>query len=173
MILYPPIRFDANEWFVIVVSVLVWLGVWVIRRRLSPVTLLIIWSFNCMLAFTADFTIGVPPVDMYDFNDRPQYEWIDVVLYMFTYPPAAFFFVTGYELWRLDGWRLTLYILFFAAVTTVLEAIAAFWFHVFNYHYWKLIYSFPTYIVIYGLNLAVYRFLQRYGATKPNVSENQ
>ncbi|MCZ8515754.1 hypothetical protein O9H85_25750 [Paenibacillus filicis] len=162
MILYPPVRFDANEWFILIVSALIWGALLLVPRRLPFVTLFIIWLFNGLLAFTADFSIGIDPFDLYDFNDRPEFEWFDVLLYLFMYPPSVFYMLYGYTYWEPHGWKLFGYMLAWALVTMGLEGIAAYGFHVFTYKGWKLWYSGPAYIVIYGLNLILFRFIQKY-----------
>ncbi len=35
-------------------------------------------------------------------------------------------------------------------------------FHVFNYKGWKLVYSGPVYIAVYGLNILVLQFVQKF-----------
>lgn len=162
MILYPPIHFDANEWFILVISVASWGIFLLLPNRLSYVTLFIIWLFNGLLAFTADFSIGVKPFDLYDFGDRPEFEWFDIILYLFTYPPSQFFMLYFYSRWRPTGWYLFGYLLLFSLTTVGLEAISTYCFHVFTYKGWKLHYSAPIYLIIYTLNLLVFRFIQRY-----------
>ncbi|WP_028608478.1 hypothetical protein [Paenibacillus harenae] len=162
MILYPPTRFDANEWFILIVSVVTWGMFMLLPRRLSYVSLFIVWLFNGLLAFTADFSIGVKPFDLYDFGDRPEFEWFDIILYLFTYPPSQFLMLHFYSKWKPAGWLLFGYLLLFSVVTLALEGIATYWFHVFTYNGWKLYYSAPAYLVIYTLNLFVFRYVQRY-----------
>ncbi|WP_199618189.1 hypothetical protein [Paenibacillus alkalitolerans] len=170
MILYPPVRFDANEWFIIIVSILSWLTFLLLPRRLSTVNLFIIWLLNGLLAFTLDFSLGVKPFDLYDFGDRPEFEWFDIALYLFTYPPSQFFMLYGYDRWKPKGWLLCGYLLLFSVATTGLEAMATYWFHVFTYKGWKIQYSFPIYVVVFALNLAVYRYVQRYVPKKTDLS---
>ncbi|RCW41518.1 hypothetical protein [Paenibacillus prosopidis] len=170
MILYPPIHFDANEWFILVISVASWGIFLLLPNRLSYVTLFIIWLFNGLLAFTADFSLGVKPFDLYDFGDRPEFEWFDVILYLFTYPPTPFFMLHFYSKWRPTGWRFVGYILLFSLATTGLEGISTYGFHVFTYKGWKLWYSGPIYLIIFSLNFLVYHFVQRYVPERKNNS---
>ena len=50
MILPLPEQFDANEIFIIFSTVLSWAIMFILPRRLSSVTINIIWTFNVFLA---------------------------------------------------------------------------------------------------------------------------
>lgn len=160
MILYPPVQFDGNEWFIILAAILNFMILFRLPRTFKVIEIVIIWIFNYFLAEFADFSIAVPPLDFYDFNDWPEYEYFDLVLYVFIYPPAAYLMLYYYHKWKLRGWPLAVYILMWAFITTGLEGAAAI-FHVFTYKKWKLIYSFPAYVLIYGLNILVFRFVSK------------
>ncbi|UUZ91989.1 hypothetical protein LJK87_42005 [Paenibacillus sp. P25] len=170
MILYPPVRFDANEWFILAVSLLSWGTLCLLPRRSPAVTFFVIWLFNGLLGFTADFTLGVKPFDLYDFGDRPQFEWFDVVLYFVTYPPAPFLMLYGFDKWRPTGWKLAGRLLLFTAATTALEGATTFAFHVFTYKGWKLWYSPPVYLTTYSLNLLVYLYVRNYLPPKSSIT---
>ncbi|WP_139492066.1 hypothetical protein [Brevibacillus dissolubilis] len=161
MILYPPLVFDANEWFILIAGSLVMLLTLKLPKRLSRVEFWIIWLMNYLLAEIADFTIGFPGIDLYDFNDWPQYEYFDWILYVFLYPPAAYVYLYLYDRWKPAGWKLAGYIVGWALFTTGLEWLAT-QFHVFTYKGWKLVYSVPTYIFIYWINLCIFRFVRTY-----------
>jgi hypothetical protein len=161
MILYPPVRFDLNEWFIIVVSILSWTAYLLLRDRFPLIVLIGLWLFNFYLGQTIDFAIAQgPPIDLYDYNDLPQYEWFDLFMYLFTYPPAALFVVWGYVRLRPRGWWFAAYLVAVALVTTGAEAVA--WkCNVYHYKGWTLYYSFPFYIVSHAMNIAVYRMIIR------------
>jgi hypothetical protein len=161
MILYPPVRFDLNEWFVIAVTVLGWSVYLLLRDRFSLIVLIGLWLFNYYLGQTVDFAIALgPPIDLYDYNDVPQYEWIDVVMHLFTYPAAELIVVWGYARFRPRGWWLAAYVVAVALVTTGSEAVA--WMcNVYHYKGWTLYYSFLFYIVSTALNIALYRLILR------------
>jgi hypothetical protein len=160
MILYPPVRFDLNEWFIITVSVLCWSVYLLLRDRFPLIVLIGLWLFNFYLAQTIDFAIAQPPIDLYDVNDLPKYEWSDFIMYSFTYPPGALFVVWGYVRFRPRGWRLAAYLVAVALATVGLEAVA--WMcNVYHYKGWSLYYSFPVYIISYAMNIALYRMIVR------------
>jgi hypothetical protein len=161
MILYTPIRFDLNEWFVITVSVLGWSAYFLLKDRFPLIVLIGLWLFNFYLGQTTDFAIAQgPPIDLYDYNDRPQYEWSDLFMYLFTYPPVALIVVWVYVRFRPKGWRFIVYLIAVALSTTGLEAVA--WMcNVYHYKGWNLFYSFLFYIVSSSLNIAFYRLIVR------------
>jgi hypothetical protein len=170
MILYPPIRFDLNEWFIIVVTVLGWSVYWMLKDRFPLIILIGLWLFNYYLAQTIDFAIAQgPPIDLYDYNDRPQYEWSDLFMYLFTYPLGTLFAVWGYVRFRPRGWRFATYLVTVALATVSGEAVA--WMcHVYHYKGWTLYYSFAFYIVSTAMNIAIYRMIVRFlpqGRTAP------
>jgi hypothetical protein len=163
MILYPPVRFDSNEWFIIAVTVTSWSGYLLLLRPRFPLIILIgLCLFNFYLAQTVDFAIAQgPPIDLYDYNDLPQYEWSDLFMYLFTYPPATLFIVWGYMRFRPRGWWFAVYLVAVALVSVGLEAVA--WMcNVYKYKGWNLYYSFLFYIVTTGMNIAVYRMIVRF-----------
>jgi len=163
-VLYPPVSFDENEWFLVISSALIWAVMIFLPKRLSVVSITVIWALNLCLAQTADFLIGKKPVQLYNYNDSERFEWSDVWLYVLSYPPAVYLFVYGLEKWKScfhrNPWRIAFFITGAALVTTGLEA-AAVHYGVFQYYTWHLYYSFVVYLGVYGLNLWVYRLMLR------------
>jgi hypothetical protein len=162
MILYPPVRFDLNEWFVIIASILSWsVYLLFLRDRFPLIVLIGLWLFNFYLAQTVDFAIAQgPPIDLYDYNDRPQYEWFDLIMYLFTYPPGGLFAVWGYARIRPKGWRLAAYLVAVALVIVSAESLA--WMcNVYHYIGWSIFYSFFFYIFSTAMNIALYRTIVR------------
>jgi hypothetical protein len=162
MILYPPVRFDLNEWFLISATVISWsVYLLFIRDRFSLIILIGLCLFNFYLAQTVDFAIAQgPPIDLYDINDLPQYEWSDLFMYIFTYPPVTLFIVWGYVRFRPMGWWLAAYLVAVALVSVGLEAVA--WMcNVYHYKGWSLYYSFPVYIITSAMSIALYRMIVR------------
>jgi hypothetical protein len=163
MILYPPVRFDLNEWFIITITVIGWSVYLLLLRDRFPLIILIgLWLFNFYLAQTIDFAIAQgPPIDLYDYNDLPQYEWSDLFMYLFTYPTATFFIVWGYIRFRPRGWWFAAFLVANALMSVSLEAVA--WIcYVYHYRGWTLFYSFLFYIVTTAMNIAVYRLIVRF-----------
>lgn len=160
MILYPPEHFDGNELFILFTGLLVTGIALRLNRRFPPAISAFIIVFNIFLGQTVDFIIGVPPYDWYDVDDHPEYEYFDILLYLVSYPPVVYIMLHIYDKWKPTGIRLAGYVLGWAALTWGLEWLS----HqasVFQYNWWKLWYSFPTYIVVYILNLIVLKLGMR------------
>jgi len=154
-----PERFDENEWFLLAVDALMWALILLLPKRLSPATVIMIWVLNVALATFSDFLIGKKPVELYSYNDTSKYEWTDVLLYLFTYPPSCYFLLLIYDRFKSRfEHRLPLlfgYLVAWALLTTGLERLAD-QFHVFTYKGWKLAYSFPVYFAVYAINIGIY-----------------
>jgi len=161
MILFPPAVFDSNEWFIVAASVLVWTVSLALPKRFSLFTVVCIWVLNIYLAQTTDFIIGKVPYELYQVNDYSEYEYFDVFLYIITYPPAAYLMLEGYDRWRLRGSKAVFYVLACALVTIGLERVSVA-FRVFTYDSWRLAYSYPTYVLVYSLNIGMLRLVRRY-----------
>lgn len=161
MILSLPKNFDGNEWFIIGASILAWGCAFPLIRRQQPLLLVGLWLFNFFLAQGADFILAAKPLDLYDINDRKEYGLFDLILYMVTYPPVGM--LAGYLPCRLrmNAAQTTAFILAASALTVGLE-YAAHIAGVYRYHGWKLLYSYPSYIASFLLNLWFYRYVARH-----------
>jgi hypothetical protein len=159
MIFWPLEKFDENEWFIIISLVLVMTIAWLLRKQFSTMVVVFLMLFNVFLGQTVDYILAVPPYDLYDINDQKQYELFDGILYFLLYPPTAYIVIYFYARWRIKGVLVFVYLIAWAFITTGLEWMAAV-FHVFKYNGWKLIFSFPTYIAVYALNIMIFEFAQ-------------
>ncbi|MFC5452328.1 hypothetical protein [Paenibacillus aestuarii] len=169
MILYLPLKFDANEWFILIAILFVFTTVLLLPKRFSTLFIVFMMLFNVFIGQTVDYLIAVPPYDLYDVNDRPDYELFDFLLYFLLYPPSAYIVLYFYSKWKIKGLYVIAYILGCALLTTGLEWIAHF-LHVFTYKGWKLVYSFPVYIGVYSFNILVLRLAQTYVQRKRNLN---
>lgn len=131
-----------------------------LKRRFPAIVIWYVFLFNYFLGVLVDFTIATPPLDLYDANDWPNYEWFDVILYLFCYPPAAYVVIYLYDRWSLRGMKLLTYLVVCALITTGLEWISD-WVGVYHYKGWRLVYSFPVYIAAYWVNIGMLHFLRR------------
>jgi len=162
MILYPPVKFDENEWFIIITGILMWAIIFMLPKRFSFLTILIIWLFNFFLGQMTDFIIGKPPLSYYYYNDLPEYEYFDLLLYFVSYPSIAYFFVYFYDKLKLKGWWLIGYIFVWALATTGLEWLSVKYFHLYTFTGWHSLYSIFVFILVYVSNLIVFRFVEYY-----------
>lgn len=92
MILYPPERFDINEWFTLfslAVSLTIAL---MLPKRFSPVFITVFAVFTVFISQTVDSLIAVKPFDLYDVNDSSKYEVMDIAIYYLNYPTYTYIF---------------------------------------------------------------------------------
>jgi hypothetical protein len=160
MILPLPERFDANEVFIIISTVLTLVLLFLLPRRLSLTTINVIWTFNVFLALLADITIGVKPNDFYFTIDHKKHELFDVILHFVTYPTLPYFVVNFYQQYKPKSFKLLFYITFWAGVAIALEWISV-KFHVFTYTGWKLYLSFIVYLVVFAANIWITNILKK------------
>ena len=160
MILPLPDKFDANELFIIFSTVLTWALMFILPRRLSAVTITIIWTFNVFLALLADITLSVKPNDFYFTIDHKRHELFDVLLHFATYPTLSYFVVTFYQYNKPKGLKRLSFIIFWAGVAIVIEWISV-KFHVFTYTGWKLYLSFLVYLVVFAASIWLSNFIEK------------
>jgi hypothetical protein len=170
MILPLPEKFDANEIFIIFSTVIAWFLMYISPRRLSAVTIIIIWTFNVFLALLADITISVKPYDFYFTIDHYTHELFDVLLHFVTYPTLPYFVVNFYQHKKPKGLKRLSYIIFWAGVAIAIEWISL-KFHVFTYTGWKLYLSFFVYIVVFAANIWLSNLIEKKHPYKRTLSE--
>lgn len=161
-----PQRFDANEWFILVASVLVYSLIFSLPRRFPVSLSIVIWLFNLYVANFTDFMIATKPLNLYNINDGPDYQLFDLLIYVLLYSPTAYLVIYLYDRWKPTGFKLALYIVGWALLTTGLEWFSMF-FHIYRFTGWRHLYSIPTYALVYALNLALFRTLRRGYSANP------
>ncbi|WP_244905493.1 hypothetical protein [Paenibacillus physcomitrellae] len=129
-------------------------------RRLSAVTITVIWTFNVFLALLADITISVKPYELYFTIDHKTHELFDVILHFATYPALPYFVVNFYQFNKPKGLKCFLYLILWAVLAITSEWISV-KFHVFTYTGWKLYLSFLVYLVVFAVNIWLAGFIER------------
>jgi hypothetical protein len=160
MILPLPEKFDANEIFIIFSTLITFFLVYKLPRRLSAVTIVMIWTFNVFLALLADITISIKPYNFYFTIDHTKHELFDVLLHFVTYPTLPYFVVNIYQYQKPKGLKGLFYIIFWAGVAISIEWISV-KFHVFTYTGWKLYLSFFVYIIVFAANIWLSNFIEK------------
>jgi hypothetical protein len=155
-----PIKFDANEWFILLNSVFGYTWVLFLPKRYPKAISILVVLFCVLVATIFDHIIGIPPLDMYDINDQKNYELMDIFTY-FMYSPYALLFVYLYDKFDPKGLYITPYIVGWSILSVIFEWLAVKC-HVFTYNNWSLIYSFSVYLVSTTLELNFFRFIYRY-----------
>lgn len=165
MMLPLPVKFDANEIFIIISTVLAFALMLVLPRRLSAVTFTVIWTCNVFLSLLADITISVKPYELYMTVDRRNYELFDLVLNFATYPTVPYFVVNLYQRLQPKGMKHLLYVVCCAGAACALEWVSV-QFHVFTYIKWKLYLSFLVYVIVFEANIGLMGFLEKRRASQ-------
>lgn len=160
MILYPPERFDTNEWFPILAFVFSISVCLMLPKRFSLISITVFIVFTVFLSQSVDSLIAVQPFDLYDVSDMSKYEIMDVFIYYLNYPPVTYLFLYGYDKWKWKGLHRVLYVLGASFITFLLEW-AAYLCHVFTYKGWKLLYSPVIYVGVYTLYILMYHAIQK------------
>jgi hypothetical protein len=157
-ILLLPEKFDFNEWFIIfsIIAALIW--ILLLPRRFPHTITTMMVLFSLALEKAADLILEYPPYTFYYLNDKIEYELFDFFV-CFLYPAAAYIFIYFYDKWRVRGMYRFVYIMGWS-----IGAIAFEWITVlagiFQYQEWKLIYSYPVYIISICLYILFYHFVR-------------
>ncbi|RAP76423.1 hypothetical protein DL346_13615 [Paenibacillus montanisoli] len=155
-----PVKFDQNEWFVILNCVLGYTWLLFVPKRYPRVISILVILFSVTVAIIMDHTIATPPLDLYDINDLKKYELTDVITY-FMYSPYALLSVYLFDKLNPNGLYFTVYVIVWSLLAVCLEWLAIF-FNVFKFHGWTLLYSFSFYLFVTTLHLKFFQFILRY-----------
>jgi len=169
--LYPPLKFDGNEWFCLIVLLCGIVTTFLLPKRFPAIVTLSFFAIGLGIAMYVDFHLGIPPRDLYKINDIDQYEWADFLLFMI-YTPFAYFFAYFLDKWKLRGLYVSLYVVSWTIAGTALEGLAVY-FHVYEYKGWQLAYSFFFYFVAQMVTLYFYHVVKKiYQQTKQDSGRN-
>lgn len=155
-----PIKFDANEWFILLNIAFGFTWVFFVPKRYPRVLSTLMFLYTVSVAILLDHAIATPPLDLYDINDQKTYELFDVITYIM-YAPYSLLFVYLFDKLNPKGLYWVAYIVVWSLISTGFEWIA--WLcHVFKYNNWNLIYSFTVYIVAATLQIKLFTYLLKY-----------
>ncbi|MDQ0062881.1 hypothetical protein [Paenibacillus harenae] len=160
-----PKRFDANEWSIILSLAAGYAALFLPRRLFPfPVSLLIV-LFGITVPKLFDATLAVPPFELYDINDYPKLELMDVALHL-VYGPFAYFFIYGYARFRIRGPSTIAWIVCCSLLGVGIEWLGTL-VGVYTHKNWNLLYSFFVYGCLQGLLLVFSRlWLRSWETTK-------
>lgn len=170
MILYTPIAFDKNEWFIIISMFIMFILIMLIPKLLNFVQVLSLWLFNIFLAHAVDYSVIGKPINLYYSNDSNNYEIFDFLLYYFLYPSSLYLFFIGFAYWHFLRKHWFIYVCCATIITTALEYFAHLM-GVFTYINWSIWYSLFVYIPLYSLHVGLYHFV-KYQIKQFNNSKN-
>jgi hypothetical protein len=159
-----PIKFDQNEWFITLNTLFGYTWVLFFPKRYLRVISVLVILFCISMALIIDHAIASPPLDLYDINDRKEYELFDVFTY-FMYTPYALLCVYLFDKFNPKGIHFTAYIIGWSLLSLSFEWLAVKC-HVFTFYNWSLLYSFSVYLVTTTLHLSFFRFILIYFSGK-------
>jgi hypothetical protein len=159
VILFPPERFDANEWFIFIVSLIGYSLMWMLPKRFPPSMGLLISLVPLLFAKIFDTILSLPPFETYYVNDTNKMEWFDLFLYLM-YLPFGYFFLYAYDWFRPKPVR-TVAILTLTSMLAVLFEWITVKVGVFHYTGWQIYYSLPVYITVQSLYIILYEHMNR------------
>jgi hypothetical protein len=155
-----PKKFDENDWFAIVITLIVIAAIYyitIINRKLLWTEIICVFTLNLQLTTVGDYFLAMPPYDFYDTVDRNSGELMDIFLQNIVYPGTVLFLMHYYK--KLLPNKIT-FLLISIALISGLEAISVYIFHLFTYKSWKIYYSIIFYGVVMTINLLFYNKLR-------------
>jgi hypothetical protein len=162
-----PIRFDLNEWSVLIASATLVGLLIVLPKRFPAYFTFMNLVFTIFLVMSVDDVLAVPPYDLYDWMDHPEFELFDVFTYFFMYPPMGYLFLYFYDRWHLNGWRYLVYVFAWTAFSIGFEWVCL-KVHILHYRGWSLVYSVPVYLAVFGIETLFLHFVMKFRSVSSN-----
>lgn len=162
MILIPPINFDANEGFATIIMTAMILLYCMLPKRIPIPIALLMMIFDSYLGRAIDNILSSTyPYNVYDIMDTPKYDLFDFLLYTIPFPLVGYFYVYFYDKYLFRAPFQFMHILVWSIASVGFEALAV-TFSVFQYNGWQLSYSFPVYLLTFGLNTLLYSLAKKH-----------
>ncbi|MBT2215724.1 hypothetical protein KK120_07805 [Virgibacillus dakarensis] len=152
-----PIAFDENEVYIIIWLILSFCLFFLLPKRFPLSITIVMMLLGVVIAKLFDHLLSSPELNFYNLMDTGKYELFDIISYCL-YAPFAYFFIYFFDKLHIRGLGIFLYILVWSWIGIMFEGISVI-FHFFNYHGWKLTYSFGVYLITQSLTLLLFRFL--------------
>jgi hypothetical protein len=167
MIVFHP-NINENDWFIVICLLLAYALVFRLPRLFPKSISALVMFFSLSLAKGADNTLGVKPLDLYDTNEIPKFDVIDLFTWAI-YPAAGYLFIYLYHRLGVRGAYISIFIIICSLLSTWFEYICV-QFKVFHYKEWTLTYSFITYLLVQQLTILLFEFLKyKYREAKGHV----
>jgi hypothetical protein len=157
-----PTKFDGNEFFIIVIGLI--LSLIIVRmlpKRFTYTTSIVIFLYNISIAIAVDHVLAGPPFDLYDVMDSKKFELMDLVLYFFVYGFYTYVIIYIYDKWFYHKhlFQKFIYLVLVSLISIFFEDIAGH-LEVYKFKGWKHRYSFPIYFVVFFINFYLVEFLK-------------
>lgn len=149
MILDLPVKFDANEWWVMGGVAVLTVFFILLPKHFPPVLTFVLLLFTANVGITGNFILATEyPFNAYDSMDKPKYDLFDFIMDMINYSIIGYIFMYFYDRLHKKAMKRLFYIVFWICLSLFLEWISVL-LHVFKYIHWNLWYSFFAYIAIF------------------------
>jgi hypothetical protein len=155
-VLILPQRFDLNEWFIVITLIVAYTVILRLPQRFPHTVTILIYLLSLTLEKTTDLVFEYPPYNLYYLNDVREYELFDFLV-CFLYPASGYLMLYFYEKWNIYGISIFLYIMSWSIIAVGFEGLCALA-GVFKYQGWKLMYSFPNYLIVISLYVMFFHF---------------
>ncbi|MDQ0860445.1 hypothetical protein [Bacillus sp. V2I10] len=159
-----------NELYIVItLFTALWISV-KLPKIFPPAITLLIFTFSAFIALTADHILDLPPYDIYDVNDSPEFEVWDFIYYSM-YGFFGSFFLYLYQQWRIRGMITIVYIILWSMFSVFYEWVAVL-VGIFDFSKgYKMEYSFPVYLFIQTFFIIFFHFvLKEYDKLKEKSS---
>ncbi|MBM7663027.1 hypothetical protein JOC85_003853 [Bacillus mesophilus] len=158
MIIYDN-QFNENEWFIIIVSVVMYTLIFLLPKKFSLGTSITLLLLGFYIGLLSDHSISIPPFDFYDVNDNSKYEVFDILTYVM-YGPFGYFLIYFYEHFKIRGYKTIFYIIVWTFFAIILEYVGT-KFGIFHYKQgYRLAFSVPIYVGLQSLTIFYYVILK-------------
>jgi hypothetical protein len=152
------ILFQRNTIFTIVCLVLSYGFISILPSKMPRSVSILVMLFSLDMAKGLDTSIGVEPFDFYNANIYSFFDIADLLTWCL-YPVSGYLFIYYYHKFRIHGILIPFYILLCSLIGTAFEALNVY-FDVFQYHQWRLRYSFCIYLVVQTLSVILFTRLK-------------
>lgn len=151
-------KLGLNVYFILSLNVINLIIFFKIPKKFPVSITILILLFGLAMAKTANFILGIPPYNLYEINNlTDELDLIDLFLTAI-YPPFSYYFLYIYKVCNFRRVALFVYIVIVAVLSVGFEYVAVLA-DVFQYNGWKLLYSFPVYLISLISALLFYRLI--------------
>ncbi|UOR13358.1 hypothetical protein [Halobacillus amylolyticus] len=152
--------FDKNELFILIMNIIAYSVFFLLPKKFTReiTAFLLSWGFTIGILF--DFTIGGGLIDYYKLNDSNQYG-VNDLFYYFTFAPFGYFFIYFYESFKINPRTLILYVLVWSLFGVGLQWIFTLVDIVTFKNGYKLVYSFPVFIITQTMTVYYYQLVKK------------
>jgi hypothetical protein len=146
---------DINEWASIAGLVLMVMLIFVLPKVLTPLQGIANFLYGIYIGMLFDHTISIKPWDLYDVNDRSDYQVMDFISYL-GYGPYSYLFIYIWAKWRIRGYLTILYVVVWTSLAILTEWVSV-WIGLFHYDKgFRTAWSVPIYLSVQLLQIWIY-----------------